>query len=425
MISAARARSPDTDFGATGQLTAFQSPRFRIDPTPADDSPYVKLEIVTQRQDFDALEAEWSALYDRAGRPGNPFQSFAWCWHWANHFLKGRDATTEKSELFILTGRTGARLTMIWPMVRERSRGLRTLTWLGAPVTQYGDVLVEGGDKLRMLREAWQFLRSNANADIIALYKVREDAAVAPLLAEIGAVATHKDRAPYVDMSQSETFEDYADKRYSKKRKSYLRRYRRRFEDIAPVRTDVLSEGQEARAVTDELLRFKQEWLTRKSMVSRALHDPRTRDFFLDTVTDTTRRTGCRITTMRCGEELVGAKLNYVAKGRAVAHVITYNLAYDKWNPGHLTTYAGLEACKKHGIDVFDFMGPCAPFKLDWADDSVEVNDWAVPLSMKGSLWTRVYLGYARDRLKAAHMALPASLKRLTSPMLSTILMVA
>ena len=85
-----------------------------------------------------------------------------------------------------------------------------------------------------------------------------------------------------------------------------------------------------------------------------------------------------------------------------------------------------LEALYKNdGIDIFDFMGPCAPFKLDWADSTVEVNDWAVPLTIKGSLWTHVYLGFARDRLKAIHMALPESLKRITTPMLSTLLMVA
>lgn len=379
------------------------------------------LAIVSSREDFDALETEWTALYERVGHPGNPFQSFNWCWHWLNHF---HTAANGHRELFILTGRTDGRLTMIWPMVRERVAGLRTLTWLGSPVTQYGDVLVEGDDPLAMLRDAWNHLRVTAKADAVALYKVREDAAIAPLLTEIGAIVTHKDRAPHVDMSQTETFEDYAAQRYSKKRKSYLRRYRRRFEEKGPIRVSVLTEGPKARAATGELLLFKQQWLTAKSIVSRALADPRTNAFFLDTATDTQRPTGCRVTTMHCGDELVGAKLNYVAKNRAVAHVITYNLAFEKWNPGHLTTFEGLRTLKDDGIDHFDFMGPCAPFKLDWSDATVDVNDWAVPLSVKGALWTRVYLGFARDRLKAIHQAMPESVKKLTSPVLSTVVMI-
>ncbi|MBU2580842.1 MAG: GNAT family N-acetyltransferase [Alphaproteobacteria bacterium] len=416
MNSAALDLAPGTGFGIFAKA--------RVETAVVAPATPVELEILTSRRDFDALEGEWTALYERAGRPGNPFQSFAWSWHWANNFLKKPTATGRTSELFIVTGRKAGRLTMIWPLVRQRTAGLKTLTWLGQPVTQYGDVLVEGDDALAQMRQAWAHIRANAKADAITLYKVRDDAAVAPLLSEIGAVLTHKDRAPYVDMSQSGTFEDYAQQRYSKKRRSYLRRYRRRFEDLAEVRTEVLPSGTKARAVTEELLRFKQDWMQSRSVLSRALSDPRTSRFFLDTAADTERQTGCRISATHRGDELIGANLTYVAKGRAIAHVITYNLKYDRWNPGHLTTYEGLEACKAEGIDVFDFMGPCAPFKLEWSDGTVDVNDWAVPLSVKGTLWARIYLGFARDRLKAAHQALPLSLKKLTSPALSTVLTV-
>lgn len=416
MISAALDHDTDADT-ATIAKTRLETPAL----SPALP---VEINVVTSRLDFDALEADWTALYERAGKPGNPFQSFAWSWHWANNFLECPKQVCAESELFILTGRQNGRLTMIWPLVKERTAGLNTLTWLGQPVTQYGDVLVEGHNALDQLRTAWAYLRANAKTDAITLYKVREDAAIAPLMAEICAVVTHKDSAPYADMSQPRTFEDYAERRYSKKRKGQVRRYRRRFEDLAPVRVELLEPGQEARAAAEELLRLKREWMTAKSIVSRALSDMRTYRFFLDTATDTQRPTGCRITTMSCGEELIGAKLNYVAKGRAIAHVITYNLAYEKWNPGHLTTYCGLKALKDDGIEIFDFMGPCAPFKLDWADNTIGVNDWAVPLSVKGTIWARVYLGFARDRLKAAHQALPMSVKKLTAQALSAIMMV-
>lgn len=384
----------------------------------------LELDVIVERSDFDRLEPEWNVLYERAGRPGNPFQSFAWCWHWVNHFLQPDDGSRAASELFIVTGRVDGCLKLVWPLVRESSRGLRTLTWIGAPVTQYGDVLVEGDDTIAMLRESWSFLRRKAKADAITLYKVREDAAIAPLLSQIGAVVTHKDTAPYVDMSQAETFQTYTAERHSKRRRNYLGRYRRRFEDIAPVSIEIIEAGPDAKAAAEELLDLKDKWLDSKVIASRALRDPRTRNFFLDTVADTQRRTDCRVVATRCGQELIGAKLNYVAKGHVVAHVISYNLTYEKWNPGHLTTYLGLERYKSEGIDVFDFMGPVSKFKLDWADKTVQVNDWAVPLSLKGTVWTRLYLGFARDRLKAVHSALPASVKRLTSPLVSAFLIV-
>jgi len=134
------------------------------------------------------------------------------------------------------------------------------------------------------------------------------------------------------------------------------------------------------------LLELKTEWLDAKSLVSRALSDPRTRDFFLDAASDTGKRTGCRLTVLYCSDDLVAANLNFTAKGRSAVHVTTYKLCHEKLRPGHLLTYADLERCKEDGIDIYDFMGLLARFKLDWPNNTVEVNDWAVPLTRKGWL---------------------------------------
>ncbi len=371
----------------------------------------LELEIVTDRDQFDALEADWTALYDRAGRPGNPFQSFNWCWHWANHFLCGRSRTS----LFIVTGRIDGRLTMLWPMVKEHSSKLTKLSWLGTPVTQYGDVLVEDADSPASLKAAWDFICKNAQVDFIELYKVREDASIMPLFSQIRPVLTHKDTAPYADLSQDEPFADYAEKRFSKKRRKDMARYRRRFEEIGPLRLEVLTEGPEANALTKQLLDMKDEWLTAKSMVSRALDDPRTRRFFEDVAKDPEKAAGTRVTALFCGDELIAADLNFCAKKRCVAHVITYNLAHEKWSPGQLMSYMQLEYAKQHGLKSYDFMGPWAKFKMDWSDNTVELNDWAVPMTAKGTLWTKIYLGFARDHLKKLYLKLPSSMKKLSA----------
>jgi len=43
-------------------------------------------------------------------------------------------------------------------MVRTRIAGLNKLTWLGEPVTQYGDVLIYAEDELAALRAAWSHM---------------------------------------------------------------------------------------------------------------------------------------------------------------------------------------------------------------------------------------------------------------------------
>ena len=52
---------------------------------PATVAAGTTISVVSERTSFDALEPEWNDLFRRAGRDAQPFQSFNWSWHWANH----------------------------------------------------------------------------------------------------------------------------------------------------------------------------------------------------------------------------------------------------------------------------------------------------------------------------------------------------
>jgi len=81
-----------------------------------------ELQLITARRDFDALEAEWNDLFTRAGRPTQVFQSFNFCWHWANHYLSSSPGGIPRLTLSIVTGRRNGRLIVVWPLVSERVR---------------------------------------------------------------------------------------------------------------------------------------------------------------------------------------------------------------------------------------------------------------------------------------------------------------
>ena len=49
--------------------------------------PAITFALVCDLDGFEALEAEWGALFERAGRADQVFQTFAWNWHWAQTFL--------------------------------------------------------------------------------------------------------------------------------------------------------------------------------------------------------------------------------------------------------------------------------------------------------------------------------------------------
>src|SRR5262249_12099809 len=95
--------------------------------------------LIADRAQFAALEPEWNELFARAGRPHQLFQAYDWLRHWADHYLDDR------TRLSIVVVRQGGRLVMVWPLVAIQRAGLTRLCWMGEPVGQYGDALVEDG----------------------------------------------------------------------------------------------------------------------------------------------------------------------------------------------------------------------------------------------------------------------------------------
>ncbi len=144
------------------------------------------MQLVVTRAGFEALEDDWNALFARAARPEQMFQSFNWLWQWAQHFL---DAES-RCRAIVTIRRSGALMGVI-PLVGERVLGLKQLAIMGAPVSQYGDGLeyeavVDGGVLARGLR----FAITATKADVVRLAKVRDGSRIAGARAQFDATAT-------------------------------------------------------------------------------------------------------------------------------------------------------------------------------------------------------------------------------------------
>ena len=373
-------------------------------------SSAAQLALVTTRAEFDALEADWNALYERSGRNTQLFQTFNWLWHWANHFLPAAGAPG--AELAIVTARRGDRLVMVWPLVSERIGPVKRLSWMGEPVSQYGDVLIDDDvDANSLIDEAWTFLVSATGADVVQLRKVRQDSVIAPFLAEIGASVTAELKAPYLDLTEAPSFDEY-EKRFSSGARRNRKRQRRRLADRGAVCLEAQTSGAQAEAGTAETFRLKQIWLREKALVSPALADPRTARFFVDATRADTHPAGCHVVSLSCGGRPVALEIGVSAKGRSAIHVIAYDLEFEKTAAGSLLMEDSIRRAYDNGMQVFDLLAPGDGYKLDWADKAAGVNDWAMPVSMLGRAYSTVYLGIVRTALKRGLDALPVGIRR-------------
>lgn len=379
----------------------------------ADEHGELELALIVDRADFDALEDEWNALFERAGRSSQVFQSFNWNWHWANHYLDGALGGISGLKLSIVTGRKDGRLVMVWPLVSERVRGITQIFWMGEPVSQYGDVLLDDlPDPFETLEAGWNFLIRHARGDVVRLRRVRADSIVAPLLERSGALASNKLVAPFLDLSSATDFAAY-EQRYSSRARRNRRRLARRLEEHGAVQYQRLHGGAAAAKLAETALSLKTEWLKDRGLTSLAISDPRMRRFFASAVEGSLRPVNAIVSAIMCGGDPAALEISFACKGRAALHVIVFNLKHEKFGAGSLLLEQCIRDGFKEGLSTYDLLAPGDNYKLDWSDASVEVQDWSMPLTLAGQTYARLYLGLVRSRVKAVVEALPQSLRKL------------
>ncbi|MGE0022738.1 MAG: GNAT family N-acetyltransferase [Hyphomicrobium sp.] len=398
------ARGVEPQSQASSRASSASTPRAA--PAPSG----VTFDLVTTRSGFDALEGAWNDLFARAGRDAHVFQTFNWLWHWANHFLA--DPGTDGTQLAIVTAHADGRLVMAWPLVTEAVGPMTRLSWMGEPVSQYGDLLIEErADKAEVLAAAWDFVVRRTGAGVVELRKVRAGSNVAPLLAAIGATVTADLTAPYLALSSAPSLAEY-EKRYSSSSRRNRKRHWRRLEERGAASVVSHDSGLEAAQLAGEALRLKLAWLSARGLVSPALSDPRTARFFADVARADVRPAGCYVSAILSDGRPVALGIGVDCKGRSVLHVAAYDLGYEKVGAGGLIIESSFRRAFDRGMGVFDLMAPGDAYKLEWADDATAVCDWAVPISVLGRAYSTLYLGVLKSAVKRGLDAMPVGLRR-------------
>lgn len=358
----------------------------RAAPHHAAAGAGITLDLVETADALQALAPEWDALFERAGRPTQVFQTHAFAQAWARCYLDGG-----RTRLAIVTVRQDGRLTLICPFVVQRSLGLDLLAWLGAPIAQYGDVLLEpGADATAVLGAAWAHVRSHVRPDAVRLRKVRADATVAPLLATIGefqcgheAAASVALGARSIDGTATSSFED----RQSSKARKNRRRLLRRLEEQGCVGFEALEPSQLAVERARAGLTMKRAWLDARGLYSAAFADRRIERFFETATADRCPDAGCRVFALTLDGAPIAVAIGFEAHRRLTLHLIAYDLAHEKAGAGVLNLEAVLRWAEARGLADVDLLAPKADYKMDWADATAAVCDHAAATSLPGKIY--------------------------------------
>lgn len=303
-------------------------------------------------------------------------------------------------------------MVLVWPLVVERPARLRQLAWMGDPVSQYGDVLIDRvGDADALITQSWSFLLAHARADLARLTKVRADAAIAPVMAELGFKVMACEEAPFASLAKCASYEVF-DERFSPKLRKNRRRQLRRLEERGPIEINVHASGTAAADAALLGMTLKRGWLNTKGLVSRAFADTRVDAFFTD-VTSGNRPAGVGVSLLTSAGEGADVNISITCKGRRAIHILAYALKFEKVGVGNHHLEVNLQRAFADGIEVYDFLAPRHEYKMEWADGAIAVEDHAIAMTRRGRLYADVYIAVVREAVKRGLKSLPRGMTRL------------
>ncbi len=368
--------------------------------------PAICTDIIEGTDAFLALREEWDALFERAAAPHQVFQSHAVLRHWAAHYLD------ERTSLSIVALRQEGRLAMVWPLVRQRRLGLDTLRFMGIPVAQFGDVLMErSANEAALIQAGWRGVLS-LRADLFEARKLRGDSTLARSGLLAGACCSERIEAPFADLGKR-VGADGPGECYPARERSNHRRRLRRLAERGALSFDTVRPGEEAASLAREAVSMKRAALARHGIVAPAIAEPRFAAFFGDLAGDAAGRSPLRVAVIRCAGVPIGVDLSLDCKGTSFGHVIATHPDHERGGVGGILIHHSFAMAKSRGSTIFDLLAPADAYKREHADGMTVVSDLVLPLSPKGRLLCGLGIQRLRPALKAAAKRLPAPAARI------------
>ena len=372
--------------------------------TAADDAE-LQFKVV---DDISALEADWNALAARAAYPRQGFQSFAWMRSWAAHYAD------DGHDVRIVLGYRSGELVLIWPLGVRRRFGIAVLEFLGEPLNQYHDVLIDDDAPAEaLMAAALNYVRSLPH-DVLSLRRVREDSILAPALLAAGARVERRERAPFIDFGEAESFATF-EASLSPKTRSNRRRRMRKIEQLGRI----TFESQVLPGRADELIAtamaFKREWALSGGHYAPAVFDPRFERCFREAARSPDPLAALRVFALLCDGRPIGVEIAFGYKRRLFGHVLAPDPALSKFGLGNVLADAAIEDAFAQGYQVYDLLPPANSYKSVWAQHSVEVSDFSLAANARGGLARAVgskAAGFGRALAESAPRAVVRALLR-------------
>jgi CelD/BcsL family acetyltransferase involved in cellulose biosynthesis len=368
--------------------------------------PDFRFATIRDLEGLDAIEAIWNRLANSGATSQQGFQAFAVIRSWVFHYAP------ESGEPHIVVGYFDGRPALIWPLVRRKTFGLERLAFLGEPLCQYHDILIDrDAPAAALLAAAFAHLAASGY-DILELRRVRSDSRLASFLIERGEKITSREAAPFVDFSGFDDFASF-EKTLSPKGRSCRRRRMKQIAALGAIAFEREVSPQRADELIDLAMHFKQQWARQDARYAPAVFDPRFAACFRDAARSPDPDARLRILAILRDGRPIGVEISYGYRDRLLAHVLAPDPAYAQYGLGNTLADAAIRDAFERGYKIYDLLAPANPFKSAWATGAIEVLDFTLTASRRGAFFDRLIASSARPLARAAFKSAPRGIRRM------------
>jgi CelD/BcsL family acetyltransferase involved in cellulose biosynthesis len=359
-----------------------------IAPAPA---PEIRIETVSDYQEFLDLEEDWDALVRAAGID-HPFLHHVWVRTWWECFGAG-------STLHILVLKAGGQIVAIAPLILTTVRmfgvSIRRLGFFyNAHVPRADFIVVQRREEV--YRAIWKHLEKNRCWDLLQLCQLPEATETLRELPRLASKAGYpiglwqSGESPFVslDTSWNQYFSALA-----AKHRSNLRNRFKRLAQIGPLEIEEISSGDALTDALGDALQLEAAAWKREAGTAIAC-DPDITRFYVTYALHAADRGWLRLHFLRAGSARVAFDYSLSFANRLFLLKLGYDPSYAPFSPSNLLLSRILEQSFGQGLERYDFLGETADWKQCWASESTP-HFWLFIFSnsIKGRFLHRIKFG--------------------------------
>lgn len=354
-----------------------------------------QVKLSTGLDELRELKADWLELEAQSGDPYACFQSYAWCWAWAETWCGQASAYTPQ----IFRIYHGDVLVGLLPMMTGKTAGLRVLCFLGEPHTQTGTVLhKEHLDVSQGLELCLEQMRSMP-VDAITLNALPDGSPLALLLKD----DLQPDPAEFMAITGSDEHLDA--KAYyqslSRNRKKDFCKKKKRLEEMGELIYRTIPAGDdEFITFAKQSVEMKRRWLKNTHTLTSGLAWKDAVQFAenLNLVSGTYRP---EIQLLTLSDQPIAISINMVGKGMRSCYMSAYDLSLTEASPGTVIHQLSMQQSVDEGLLGYNFLGHQTYFKNLWTNQRVPLVRYQQSLTFKGRIWIDLWANRLKPTAKS------------------------